>query len=777
VTLSAAHAPPARVVLDSSVSAVTGVRSASGEALPFEVDAAAGTLAVELGAGAPPGAAFVVDYEASTPYGSGLFGSTPLTMITEREGDPNPARVVYTFSEPELARAWLPSHDDPADRAFFSVDLHVGAGERLIANGDLVEDGTGGGCGEGRMKYATSYPLPTYLMAFALGEFEVEERQGPHGLPLSVWHRRGLRGDYGQILDDLDRETRIFEGLIGVDYPFEKYALVLVPDFFGGEEHAGVTFQAENVSTRPELANDNVLTAHELAHQWFGDLVTVKTWDDLWIKEGMASLLEWEGMRSHLDRDGAAGFVGDARGVAAGEAVRDLALPPEQKYTSGPYDRAAWLLTQMRALAGEAGFWGALRQVLNEHRFGAVGTEEFLEAFRPALGDEALEGVRRALDAHALPALAVEPIEGGARVTLSDPEGALVAPMQVAWHREDGSVDTIDLAPGAPVDLVRSAPGDLLVIDPPDLHPAWARLVDGPASQGAYFASVAPLRVPATGAQRERFLEIGGTHQLSALAEGALPTMEPKEFDDFLRELDSDAARATAVAKACEVALDQGGAWKKAARSALKHQPFYAGLSIAPQSYAACSELEPPDQLFAGAWKALEKGLAKPKLTESEVEYLVKFRASAPEMLNAWSAAVEKGYSTRVRARAAVALAMFAAAPGSLAEADRPLWRARSAGLLAASSVPDVAFPLIFMQGQVAGAAAADNAASLAALGEVLRTPMLAVTHPFAGCTAFGLTLGDAAAWQAFAAGFEGAEVSPLVAALLHDPAGFCGGG
>ncbi len=128
---------------------------------------------------------------------------------------------------------------------------------------------------------------------------------------------------------------------------------------------------------------------------------------------GMASLLEWEGARQHLDRDGTAVAVGEARAVVAGEAVRDLALPPGQKYTSGPYDRAAWLLTQMRALAGEAAFWGAIRQVLDEHCFGSVGSDAFLEAFRPALGDAALEGVRRALDAHALPSLAVEPIEGG----------------------------------------------------------------------------------------------------------------------------------------------------------------------------------------------------------------------------------------------------------------------------------------------------------------------------------------------------------------------------
>ncbi len=345
----------------------------------------------------------------------------------------------------------------------------------------------------------------------------------------------------------------------------------------------------------------------------------------------------------------------------------------------------------------------------------------------------------------------------------------------MSWHRENGAVDTVDLAPGVSLDLVRSAPGDFLVIDPPDLHPSWARLVDGAASRDAYFAGVAPLRVPSTEASRERFLEVGGTRQFSALIEGSLPPMKPKEFDDFLHDLDSDGAHATAVAKACEVALSEGGARKTTVRSALKHEPFYAGLSLSPQSYAACSELEPPDQLLPGDWQALAKGLSKPKLTEAEVEYLVKFQTNAPEMLRAWSAALENGYSTRVRRSSAIALAMFAAS-GSIGEADRASWRARAAELLTTSAVPDVVFPLIFLQGQVAGSAAADNAASIASIGEVLRTPILAATHAFAGCTAFGLPLGDEAAWPTFAAGFEGVELSPLVTALLQDPAGFCGG-
>ncbi len=772
VTLSAERAPPARVVLDSRVAAITGVSLPAGEALAFAVDGAAGTLTVELGERAAPGVAFVVDYEASTPPGTEGAGTSPLTTIGARAGDPNDARAVYTMSEPIFARAWLPSHDDPSDRAFFSIDLRVGAGERLIANGDLVDDDTGG-CHEGRMKYATAYPLPTYLMAFALGEFEAEEKKGPRGLPLSIWHRRGVPGDYRPMLAEIDRLVRRFEGLTGVPYPFEKYALVLLPAFPGGEEHASVSFQDEAVSAEPDSALDLSLTAHELAHQWFGDLVTMRTWDDLWFKEGMATLLEVEGTRPYYDRDGTGTPEAEFFFVRNGQAARDPALPPAEKYTSGTYGRAAWVLTQVRARVGDAAFWAAWRDVLTRYRFGTVGLDEIADAFRPALGGPGVEQLRRALEAKALPALTFEPLEGGARVTLTDPEGALVEPLRVDWHRTDGSVDTVDLAPGAN-DLVRASPDDMLVVDPADVHPSWRWLAASAAERGAYYATVVPLLGPTNEAQRERFLEIGGSRQWSAFIAGTLPPLEPGELPDFLRELDSDVARTWAVSLACDRAAAEGGAWVPAVKHVLRTQPFFVGLRFSP-GYESCSAIAPPAELFPVRWQLLGTGLRWPLLNENQVEYLALFTAPAADMLRTWSVVVERGYSVRVRSVAAEALYFHTFSAAGIPEAELPAWRARVAELVAGSEVVSVQRNLIALLGFVAGPTAAENAAGLGALGAALRTPKLANVHADAACTAYALTAGDEAAWQAFVAGLEGAELSPPVREILDDAAGFCG--
>jgi aminopeptidase N len=766
VTLSAAHAPPPQVVLDSRVT-VREVRLVGGGALPFTADAEAGALAIDLGEHAAPGASFVVEYEAFTP--PSLFDSTPLNVFPPRDGDPSATRVMYTFSEPQSARAWLPSHDDPSDRAFFSVDLRVGAGERLVANGDLVDDSTGG-CGDGRMKYATAYPLPTYLMAFALGEFEVEEKKGPHGLPLSIWHRRGMPGDYRGTLDEVGRMMRHFEKLTGIAYPFEKYALVLVPGI-SGEEHAGISFQDETGSAQAELGFDQTLIAHELGHQWFGDLVTIASWDDMWIKEGMATLLEYEGQRAHLDRDGSGLLNGTGFYAVAGEAVRDPALPIEAKYNTGAYGRAAWVLTQVRDRVGEAAFWGALRRVLTEHRFGAVDRDAFLEPFRGALGDEGIERFRRALAAHDLPTLAIEPLASGARITLEDPEGQLVTPVRVAWHRAGGAVEAVEIAPGVSTDLVPESPEDMLVVDPLDAHLDWTLLLADDASFDAFYGAIVPLMAPTTAAQRERFLAIGGGNQYTVFREGPLPAMTPDEFEDFVRAIDSDDARVAALNRACEVAAAEGGDWAKVLKRVLRRRRnMLAGIYLA--SFDGCSQVLPPGELFPQAWPRLQTGLEKPLLDEVEVEYLSKFSAGgALADLALWSAVVEKGYSLRVRETAAWALTYL---PGPSGEAERRAWRERAAELFGETGVTDVAYPLLQLIRRYPAPTAAENAAGLTALATALRRPSLHALHPRAVCSARRLSAGDEAAWQAFVADVGDAELGPTAAASLADPTAFC---
>ncbi|WP_441292086.1 M1 family aminopeptidase [Sorangium sp. KYC3313] len=766
LTLSLTGDGPRTVVLDSAVAEVKEVRRKGGGALPHALDPQRQALAIDLSSepeamsGAP--IALEIDYEA-------LSGDA-LRAVPARIGDPVAVRAVYTVSEPLGASRWMPCHNAPSDRAIFSIAMRVDGGETLIANGDLVGDEDLGASGH-IVRYETAYSLPPYLMAFAIGDFEVE--RGTKGdLPIAVWHRRGLPGDHGRMVDELARAIGRFEELL-VPYPFEKYALVLLPDFsVGGIEHASISFQREERSTQPALASDLLLTTHELSHQWFGDLVTVETWDDLWIKEGMATLLEQEGARVYTDESGAGTLNGDELDPRDGDAVRDPSLAPGEKYTSGPYGRAAWLLTQIRSLAGEEAFWSALRGVLEERRFGTIGTDDFLDAFAPALGPEAAARARRAVVARALPWLTVDPApSGGAFVTVHDPEGALVAPLELAWVAGDGPARVQTLAPGERVEVAPARPGELLVVDPQDRHPEWAFLSTDRDLE-AYAATLAPRRVPADPEGVSRFLDVGGAHQLAALQGGLPEGLAPEEFEAFVEGLDGEAARAVSLAAACDVAcapgLDAGvrGAWSSVLTGLLAGAPYSYGLDYVG-SYASCSAVVSPEALFAEDWSALEAGLASGGVSDVRLQYLSKFRLPPEAALRTWGRVARMASSVRARVLAIRHLATYV---DGLDPAALSAFRAFFAGVLGATDVSDVL--AADLRAVVASAAptAAGNQGALDGLARVLRSPAARSAHPAAVCAAFALTRGDGQAFHRFAAGIEGADVADTTAELLRSP-------
>jgi hypothetical protein len=765
------------VALDVNVKSLTvkAVRGGGAAELPFAVGAGDeqgdAKLRVDvrpLGLGEGAAAVVRVEYEAK-PY-------VAMAAVPVRAGDPATGRVVYTASEPLGAAEWMPCHNDPSDRARFAIELEVPPGEALVANGRVTADEALAG-GARRVRYETAYGLPTYLMAFALGGLEAERAPGA-GLPLAVWHRRGTYGDYGGVLAELARLVPLYEQRLGRPFPFEKYEVVLLPEFrFGGLENAGLTFQREESSTNANnVFGDLSLLAHELAHQWFGDLVTVATWDDVWVKEGMATLLEREGTRAYVDESGAGTLNGDFGFVRDGEAVRDPALAPRDKYNSGPYDRSAWLLTQVRSLAGEGAFWAALKRVLDEHAFGAVSGEQFLEAFRPALGDEALGRVKAALGAHAAYAVRVEaPAAAGAgpRVRLDDPEGSLVAPVRVAWVAPEGAAREQQLG-AEPVEL-KPAGGELLVIDPADVHPAWQAWRDeGGASAAfddtaAYGEHVAPLRGPAEASQNERFLALAGVHQLAAYDDGTRPPLEPAGLLAFLDALDTPPAEGAALAQACERAAGGETGWDPFLSRALAERPNYAATFVDRRACAAAVNV---GQVFQDDWAALQLGPADRTISDARRAFLASLTTglSSYEALLFWRGVVANGYSARARRDGAQALRAFVRANGDeLAGAEGAEWLTWATGA-APKALGDVLRPVAEVMVRTRTAYPAGTTAAVSALVAAMNSSggRSVVGARSATCGAYILTSNDAGAWAAFVAKVRAATLSPPVRAVVE---------
>jgi hypothetical protein len=767
ITLTPADDGSRTVVLDSAVAEIKAVRLSGGGALPFTTDAAAKELRVNIASApeAPSGQALTlsIDYEAEP--------SDSLLAVVGRKGDPlKDIRAVFTHSEPLGAELWMPCHDTPADRAIFSVDMGMASAEMMIANGDLVDDKPGEG-GSRRMKYQTAYTLPTYLMAFAISDFEVESATAG-SVPVSIWHRRGLPGEYGPVLDELAGMISHFEALLG-PYPFEKYALVHVPMLPGTAiENAGITFQIEGVGSAA-VSGELAISAHELAHQWTGDLMTIKSWDDLWVKEGMATLLQSEGVRVHSDKDGPLTLNGDDFYAVEGEPIRDTSLAPKEKYSSGPYGRAAWLMTQVRCLLGEETFWKTLRGILEQHRFQAIGTEEFIEGFAEALGPEVTARVRHAVDAKGVPVVEVMPTpSGSATVTVRDPDGALVAPIDIGWVAEDGSVRKETLTVGEPLEIAPKQSGEFLLLDPVDCHPPldWFIVDDG--SMEAFYTSVDPLRSPTSPAAINAFLDIGSAHQDPVLW-SALPNVSPEAFKAFVADLDAESTRAIALPAACRAAGDPGldpqtaAAWDSLLEELLLVPPtLFAVDLIGNGRYSACTMFDPVTA-FADEWAKLQTGLPSGGVDYTRLTYLSAFELPAPFAMSTWGSVAKQANSAHTRALATLRLRFYA---GKLDPADVPVFRAFFVEQLSASE--DIFVLLHSIRALVAMAAptAAENADALAGLTVVLHSPWTRSVHRTAVCSAFKLTKGDAAAWQAFIDGQDSALLETRAAERLQNP-------
>ncbi len=516
-----------------------------------------------------------IAYEASGDPNS----ERALHAVPPRKGDPIQSRALFTLSEPLGAADWMPCHNTPQDRALYSTQFKVAPNETFIANGKALPSAAG------TFAYATDYPLPTYLMAIAVGEFE-KKGKDLEGLPLAIYYRRGLPIDSEGVLTQLSNVMAHYQKLL-IPYPFEKYAIVLLPDYRGGGiEHAGITFQTE-VGSSQVLSYDFGLMAHELGHQWFGDLVTVKDWDSLWIKEGMATLLAEEASRSFEDQNQAGRLFGRNFWAQYGDAIIDPELEPDLKYTSGPYGRSAWFFTQLRSLLGEEKFWGSLRQLLKKYAFAAISTDDlltFLKEQHPSLD---LARLRLALKAKGLPELELE----GTQLTLQDPEKASFVPLSILRIDGDLKQHEVSLIPGESIE-VDPKTGEWWILDPKDIHslPSFARKKMGP---------ILEKQVPINSMQLNLLSKLGANVAINAFErDQEWAALSPENFELFLKSLPSEEARYDALQQGCEWAKENGK-WTPVLQQAFQTPPLLGIPRVRNTGVALshCPEISAPSDL------------------------------------------------------------------------------------------------------------------------------------------------------------------------------------
>src|ERR1700744_1592387 len=297
---------------------------------------------------------------------------------------------IFTQGESEDTRYYLPTYDYPNDRLNTETIMTVPASWINVANGKLISITDAAG-GQKTWTWRESQPSSTYLITAVAGEFD-EAKQSLRSLPLTYYAPKG-RGD--RLLPNYERTPQmieLFNKKIGVDYPWEKYSQIMV-DYFvaGGMENSSATTNTADSLRDPKLipeypGNEDDLISHELAHQWFGDLVTCKDWANIWLNEGFATFFETVWTESHYGKDQASYNLWKTRrdwfassGLYNKPIVRRN-FDESEEFDDNAYGKGGWVLYMLRHKLGDDAFWRSLKHYLEVNRGKNVVTPDLIKA-------------------------------------------------------------------------------------------------------------------------------------------------------------------------------------------------------------------------------------------------------------------------------------------------------------------------------------------------------------------------------------------------------------
>ncbi len=309
---------------------------------------------------------------------------------------PQKPTQVWTQGEDEDSRFWFPCFDYPGQLATSEIRVRVPKRMIAISNGELVSTEVDG---DSKIYHWLQKEVhPTYLMTLAVGDF-AELRDEWQGKPVTYYVERGKEPEARLSMGKTPRMIEFFSAKFGYPYPYPKYAQVCVDDFiFGGMENTSTTLLTDRCLIDQRAAIDNrsteTLVAHELAHQWFGDLVVIKHWSHAWLKEGMASYSEIMWMDQEYSADDAAYYrLGEARSYLDEDASRyrrpivtHVYREAIELYDRHLYEKGACVYHMIRTELGDDLFWKAIAIFVQGNAHKTVETIDLLRAIEKASG-------------------------------------------------------------------------------------------------------------------------------------------------------------------------------------------------------------------------------------------------------------------------------------------------------------------------------------------------------------------------------------------------------
>ena len=313
-------------------------------------------------------------------------------------------RALYTQFENSDARSMLPSWDEPDYKATFALDVVVPSQQMAVGNMPIARSEELGN-GKKHVYFATTPRMSTYLLFFGLGDFERATKMAD-GTEIGVITKKGALAQSRFALDESSALLREYNDYFGVRYPLPKLDNIAAPgrsQFFGAMENWGAVFTFEYgllldpaISTQADKENIYTTLSHEMAHQWFGDLVTMRWWDDLWLNEGFASWMEGRTtQRLHPEWNTALADVAGREAAMAQDALRTThpviqriatVEQASQAFDGITYQKGKAVISMLEAYVGADTWRTAVRSYMRKHAYGNTVSDDLWREVDAAAG-------------------------------------------------------------------------------------------------------------------------------------------------------------------------------------------------------------------------------------------------------------------------------------------------------------------------------------------------------------------------------------------------------
>ena len=302
-----------------------------------------------------------------------------------------------TQFEPTDARRAYPSFDEPALKATYDITMIVDSGDTAISNSNMISDKAGPIAGKHTLRFATTPKMSTYLVAFLVGDFKCTEGKSD-GVPIRVCATPDKVRLTKFAVESAKYVLHYYDTYFGIKYPMPKLDMVALPDFEAGamENFGCITYRETDllvdarIGSIPEKKRVAVVVAHEMAHQWFGDMVTMEWWDNLWLNEGFATWMETKAPATWhpewgFSQDDAQSLdetlnLDSGRSTRAIRATADTPDEINEMFDGIAYGKAGAVSGMVENYIGKEAFRQGVHNYLQAHLYANATAEDFWSA-------------------------------------------------------------------------------------------------------------------------------------------------------------------------------------------------------------------------------------------------------------------------------------------------------------------------------------------------------------------------------------------------------------